>query len=412
MLQVYNSLSKRKEIFRPRNGRRVLFYTCGPTVYSRPHIGNYRTYVTEDTVKRYLLWNGYRVKHSMNITDLDNTIMREVRKTGVSRRRLTGANERLFRQDLAALSALPADIYPHVSEYACRMAKLAVGLVNRGKAYRKNGRTYFDITKYGGYGMLVGKRIADRNKPLLREEYKPSQAGDFLLLEPCEHPCEGCREFVGWGGKPAWNIQCATMSTATLGPHIDLAMGGRDNLFNHHENTRAIAEATYGGRYAEYWMHVRHLIIDGEKMSKSKGNVVRLPDLLRKGIAPNEVRMLLLSVHYRKRLDYTERRMAAVRERFAALRDGIAAIRKAAGGGEKTVAIKHANGDAMFSKLAASAREEFVAAMDDDINAPKAIGIVERFVSECARMPLLKKQAQEALRLLFRFNSVLAFLPL
>ncbi|MFA4983072.1 MAG: class I tRNA ligase family protein [Candidatus Micrarchaeia archaeon] len=400
MLRVYNSLSRRKEIFRPADGKRVKFYTCGPTVYSRPHIGNYRTYVAEDTVKRLLLCHGYRVRHAMNITDLDNTIIKEVVKTGVGRKKLTAKYEKLFREDIASLSILPAGIYPHVSKYACKMARFADSLVKMGKAYRIDGKTYFDLTSYPSYGKLAGKRIADRNRPLMREEYKPFQSGDFLLMEPCSHPCHGCGELSHWKGKPAWNIQCAVMSTATLGAHIDLAMGGRDNLFNHHENTRAIAEARHGGTYAKYWMHVRHLIINGKKMSKSKGNVVRLPDLLKKGITPSEVRMLLLSVHYRKRLDYTDRRMSEIRKRFAALKDGIGAIREANGLGAPG-----------FERLAAGAKKEFEAAMDDDVDAPKAIGAVEKYVLACGRTELSKKQSREAMMHLSKFNSVLAFLP-
>lgn len=401
MLRVYNSLSKRKERFRPRNEKKVLLYTCGPTVYSRPHIGNYRTYATEDMVKRHILYNGYIVKHSMNITDLDNTIIKEVMKTGVDRKKLTEKYEKLFKEDIASLSILPADTYPHVSRYACKMARFADSLVKMGKAYRLEGRTYFDLSRYSAYGKLVGKKINDRNLPLLREEYKPFQSGDFLLIEPCSRPCNGCSEMRHWRGKPAWNIQCAVMSTATLGPHIDLAIGGRDNLFNHHENTRAIAEAKYGGSYAKYWMHVRHLIINGKKMSKSKGNVVRLPDLLKRGISPQEVRMLLTSVHYRKRLNYTDCGMTAIRKRFAALKNGIAMIRKANGRG--------ASG---FEKLAARAKKEFEAAMDDDINAPAAISIVEKFVSTCEKWQLSKNQAKKALGLLSKFNLVIAFLPL
>jgi len=401
MLKVYNSLSRKKEAFRPRDGRNVKIYTCGPTVYSRPHIGNYRTYVTEDTVKRLLLYHRFRVRHSMNITDLDNTIIKEVRKTGVNRKSMTAKYEKLFRKDIDSLSILPADIYPHVSKYACKMARFADSLVKTGKAYRLEGKTYFDLTKYSAYGKLIGKKIADHNKPLLREEYKPYQSGDFLLMEPCGRPCQGCSEMMHWRGKPAWNIQCAVMSTATLGAHIDLAMGGRDNLFNHHENTRAIAEAKYGGSYAKYWMHVRHLIINGKKMSKSKGNVVRLPDLVKKGITPREVRMLLLSVHYRKRLNYTAERMEAVRKRFAALKYWVAAIKKANG-----------RGAAEFEMRTTGAKMEFEAAMDDDIDAPKAIAAVERFVSNCKKRELSRRQARVALKLLSKFNSVLAFLPL
>ena len=240
MLQIYNSLSRRKEVFRPRAGKTVKLYTCGPTVYSRPHIGNFRTYALEDTVKRYLLYLGFRVKHVMNITDFDSTVLREARKTGIPRKLLTKKFEKLFRQDVEKLGIIPAMQYPHVSQYAEKMARRVKALLKNGFAYKeKDGRVFFDVSKYHSYGKLVGRDLSRSSSKVSLEEYKPFRAGDFLLWDPCTHQDLHDSFHTTLGvAHPAWNLQCAVMSTETLGGAIDLAMGGRDNLFNHHENTQ------------------------------------------------------------------------------------------------------------------------------------------------------------------------------
>lgn len=227
-MQIYNSLGHKMQKFIPRSRKAVKMYTCGPTVYARPHIGNYRTYVFEDSLKRYLLYQGYRVQHVMNITDIDETVAKESRKTGVKRAPLTKKYERLFRQDAALLGILPAGKYPHVSDYVGRMAKNAVRLERMGFAYRDGKcRVFFDISKFPSYGKLIGRKISG-SKKVMREEYKPFQAGDFLLLSKCrEKNCEKCFKTRLGMCRPAWNVQCATMAASELGSGIDISMGGR-----------------------------------------------------------------------------------------------------------------------------------------------------------------------------------------
>ena len=404
MLQLYNSLSRRVETFRPRQGREVRLYTCGPTVYSRPHLGNYRTYLLEDTLKRYLLFLGYRVRHVMNITDFDNTIIRTVKRTGVPLEKMTAGNERLFRQDLAKLGAIPAGQYPHVSTHAKEMAAVVRRLLAKGFAYKdKPGRVFFDISKFPSYGKLAGKRLAGSKGKVTLEEYKPWQAGDFLIWQPGKEAHGACRccEAKHGSAQPPWNVQCAAMSTAAFGGQIDVAMGGYDNKFNHHENTRAIAGALLGREYSRHWMHVRHLIVDGRKMSKSRGNAVTLPDMERRGFSPREVRFILLSVHYRRRLDFTWGYANAMKRRYASMKRGIAALGKADGKGSKE-----------FGKLLETAMAGFSSAMDDDLGVPKAVAAIEEFLAACGRLQLSRKQTRQALALLGRFDSVTAFLPL
>ena len=192
-MKIYNSLSKKAEAFQPRSRGAVKIYTCGPTVYARPHIGNFRTYVFEDAVKRYLLYQGYRVRHVMNITDIDDTVTKEAKKTGMARAALTRKYEKLFRQDASALGIIPASKYPHVSDYVERMAGTVARLMKMGTAYKDGKcRVFFDISKFSSYGKLVGRKIAGSRK-VMREEYKPFQAGDFLLWSKCkEKKCEKC----------------------------------------------------------------------------------------------------------------------------------------------------------------------------------------------------------------------------
>lgn len=401
-MDIYNSLTRRVETFSPISEKKVLLYTCGPTVYSRPHLGNYRTYLLEDTLKRHLLCSGYRVRHVMNITDYDNTIMKAVKKTGVTREKMTAENERFFRQDLAKFGAIPADVYPHVSRYADKMAGRVIALLKRGFAYKDaRGRVFFDISKFKSYGKLAGKRISN-SKRIEWEEYKPRQAGDFLIWKPCvNEDCHGGFDSILGGAHPPWNIQCATMSTDTLGKRIDIAMGGYDNLFNHHENTRAIAGALSGREYAKYWMHVRHLIMNGKKMSKRKGNVVLLSDMVRRGFSPKITRFILLSVHYRRRLDFTWAYAKKMKERYSKLARGIAKLGRAGG-----------IGSPRFERLLSRAKSDFEKAMGSDLNVPKAAAAIEKFVFAGSALPLSKKQSLAAIALLEKFDAALAFLPM
>ena len=407
MLRFYNSLSRRIEKFAPVSGKAVKIYTCGPTVYARPHIGNYRTYAFEDTVKRHLLNKGYRVRHVMNITDFDNTILRAVRKTGMPRRRLTAIAEREFRRDLRALGAIPAEKYPHASEYAGRMAQAALALLKKGIAYKdESGRVFFDISKYRGYGELYGRKFRS-GKRVMREGYFPWQAGDFMLFRPCRKSRinAGCFETALGRGEPAWNVQCAAMSMDCLGSGIDISMGGMDNKFEHHENTRAIVESLTGKPCSKYWLHVRHLTVNGKKMSKSKGNVVMLPDLSARGLSGKAARMLLLSVHYRKRLDFTWERAMEAKAGFARLERNLSLLKRVRRKGGRGCA-----GDLEF------AEESFNAAMDDDFDVPKAISIAGKLAERCAELDSAGKlsgaDAKRALALFRRFDSAIACLPL
>lgn len=403
VLRIYNSLSRKTEIFKPRSGKLAKLYTCGPTVYSRAHIGNLRTYSYEDTMKRYLLYSGFKVKHVMNITDFDSTVLREVRKTGIPRKQLTKKFEKIFRHDIAKLGIIPAMKYPHVSQFAEKMAQRVKMLLKNGFAYQEeDGTVYFDVSKYPSYGKLVGRNLSRATRKVSLEEYKPFKAGDFMLWDPCTHQeqHDSFRTSLGVA-HPAWNVQCAVMSTEAFRGAIDLAMGGRDNLFNHHENTRAVAYGTLHSEYSKYWMHVRHLLLNGEKMSKTKKNTVSLSDMEGKGFSPKIVRMVLVSVHYRKRLDFTWDYAHRIKERYGRMKESIVKIKGAAGRGAEN-----------FAGILTSAQNEFETAMDDDLNVPKAFAAIEKFLAKCNGAALSRKESGQAIALLEKFDSVLACLPL
>ncbi|MCX6769407.1 MAG: class I tRNA ligase family protein [Candidatus Micrarchaeota archaeon] len=405
MLRLYNSLGKKIQTFKPREGKTVRLYTCGPTVYSRPHIGNYRTYIFEDALKRYLIYKGHKVLHTMNITDMDETIMKEVKKTWVPYKKLTAKYERLFRQDLNALGAMKADFYPHASQYAGKMAEISYDLLEKGKAYVLRGRVYFDLSKFRGYGELSGKRIAPRARRVLKEEYKRKEAGDFLLLRPCRGKCKDCAGQKSMKAEPAWNVQCAAMGIGTLGKSMDITVGGEDNCFNHHENTRAVANSLSGNESSAYWMHVRHLKVRGIKMSKSKGNAVLVPELAAKGYSAKMVRMLLLSRHYRKPMEFGMGRMVKVKDEFQKMQEGLKRIGKARG-----------RGSAGFEAVLLQAKKEFETAMDDDFDTAGALRAASRFICKCERLAgegaLSAKNARKAMGLIRKFDSVLACLPI
>lgn len=402
-MEIFDSLTKKIQQFRPKKQGQVKMYTCGPTVYARPHIGNFRTYVWEDLFKRYLIYLGYKVTHVMNITDFDNTIVKEAKKRKCNCHKLALRCEVLFRKDASLLELLPADKYPHVSQYVNKMADWVIQLQESKLAYKdEQGRVFFDLSKYPPYGELSGNRLKPKKRKVTLEEYKRHLAGDFLIWKPCNAAGKRMgfcfQSKLGWA-YPAWNLHCAVMSFETLGRAIDVAMGGRDNIFNHHENTRALVEALKG-EYAKYWIHIRHLIVNGQKMSKSKGNVIYLKDLTKRGFSPRMVRFLLFSVHYRKRMNFTWKYAYAIKRRYVRIKKAIEVLAK-----------KRGKENREFEKLAKKLQDEFERCMGHDLDAPGAITAIEKFLQRAAKEEASEAQAKAALLLLAKLDRVLAILP-
>ncbi|MBS3069263.1 cysteine--tRNA ligase [Candidatus Micrarchaeota archaeon] len=368
-MKLFNTYSRSKERFLPK-GKTVGFYTCGPTVYAPPHIGNYRTYVWEDVIRRYLGHCGWKIRHVMNITDLDDIVLREAKKKGVGWKRLARKYEKVFLKEKRSLGCLDAQAYPRASEHVLGMARLAQKLLRKGHAYKdEKGDVYFDISKFGLYGKLSHfSPVMKAKKKISRQDYWQHEAGDFILWIKCRANGSGACWNTPLGyGRPAWNIECPAMSMKYLGEEFDIHMGGTDNVFSHHENEIAVAKCATGKGFVRYWMHVKHLLLNGKKMSKSKGNVIVLADLLQRGYSAREVRAALLSVHYRRRMNFTLARMERIAQYVRRVGTALRRVEKAA---QKGAYAENARELAAAKRKGKDALECFEYNMNDDFNAP------------------------------------------
>ena len=306
MIRFFNTLSGKLEPFHPITQGKVKLYTCGPTVYDYAHIGNFRAYMFEDLLKRFLVFMGYAVTHVMNITDVDDKTINGAHADGISLQDFTKKYIDSFYKDIDTLKITRADHYPKATEHIPEMARMIKGLLDKGYAYEKDGSIYFSIAKFPDYGRL-SKINLEELKPGERiesDEYEKDSVNDFALWK---HKKEGepfWETEVG-SGRPGWHIECSVMSSKYLGETFDIHCGGTDNIFPHHENEIAQSEAYFGKKFVNYWLHCHHLIVDGEKMSKSKGNFYTMRDLLKKNVDPSVLRFLLISTHYRKMLNFT-----------------------------------------------------------------------------------------------------------
>jgi cysteinyl-tRNA synthetase len=405
-MKFYNTLTRRLEEFRPLEAGKVGLYTCGPTVYDYPHIGNYRSYVFEDLVKRFLLYSGLRVRHVMNITDIDDKTIRKASELGVPLAEVTQMYIDAFHADLHTLNILPADVYPRATAHVPEMISLISSLLDKGFAYEKDGSVYFSIGRFPNYGRLAN---------IERENLKPGAAA---VADADEYEKEAVQDFVLWKGKrpgepswpapfgegrPGWHIECSAMSMKYLGPHFDMHMGGVDNIFPHHENEIAQSECANGTTFVNYWLHCQHLIVDNKKMSKSLGNFHTLTDLLQRGCDPMAVRYLLISSHYRKLLNFTFDSLEMAAQGLARIKNfefSLKGINNPGAAGPETAV------------LIAAAEKAFAGHMADDLNISGALGALFDFITRMnQRMANLNQtDAAQVLALLRRVNSVLGVL--
>ena len=297
-LRLFNTLAGKIEEFSPLQDRRVRMYACGPTVYDYGHIGNFRTFVAVDVLHRFLRQDGYELRHVMNITDVDDKIIRNSAKAGVSVRDYTRKYEQAFLEDIDTLNIERPELV-RATDHIPEMARFIAQLEKKGYAYRTDdGSYYFRIAKFPGYGKLSKKDFSgmEVGARVDVDEYDKDNARDFALWK-APKPGEASWQTEIGPGRPGWHIECSVMSTMLLGPSFDLHAGGEDLVFPHHENEIAQSEAETGQPFARYWFHVRFLLVEGEKMSKSLGNFYTLRDLVLKGHKPSSIRFLLASGH-------------------------------------------------------------------------------------------------------------------
>ncbi|MGH7466664.1 MAG: cysteine--tRNA ligase [Longimicrobiales bacterium] len=383
-LRLYNTLSRALEEFRPIHASRVGIYACGPTVYRPPHVGNFRTFVFDDLLHRYLEWKGFAVRFVMNLTDVEDKIILAAAEQGVAIEAVTAPMIDAFRADLGSLDILPADAYPRATHHIQEMLQLIERLVQRGHAYVADSSVYFAIGSLPHYGRLsrielqdvrAGAGLAARTRPVDADEYGKEDARDFAVWKAAradDHKV-GAVWATAWGaGRPGWHIECSAMSMKELGETFDIHTGGEDLIFPHHEDEIAQSEGATGKPFVRYWLHVKHLLVNGEKMSKSKKNDFTIQELMERGFSGAAIRYLLLSAHYRKELNFT----------FDGLDQARESVRRLLTFQERLAAIPLGPANPTLSGLANHALKAFETALDDDLNTSAALAAVFDFVRE------------------------------
>ncbi len=397
-LRLYNTMTRRKERFVPLREGEVRMYTCGPTVYDYAHIGNFRAYVFEDLLRRFLEYLGYRVLQVMNITDVDDKTIKRSREAGVSLREYTRRYERAFFEDLEKLNIERAEYYPRATEHIPEMVALIQKLMEKGYAYRgEDGSVYFDISKFKEYGKLSKLKLEGlkAGARVRQDEYAKEEARDFALWKAWSEEDGDVYWDTPLGkGRPGWHIECSAMSMRYLGETLDIHAGGVDLIFPHHENEIAQSEAATGKTFVRYWVHNEHLLVEGRKMSKRYGNFYTLRDLLARGYDPLAIRYLLLATHYRRKLNFT----------FTALEDATRAVERLNDFADRLESYSPASEEATgLSKRVEEARREFEEALCDDLDTPRALAAVFRLMREANRAMDAGEASAADLRALKRF---------
>jgi len=412
MIRFFNTYSRQLEEFTPLDpaGRQVKMYTCGPTVYNHAHIGNFRAYVFEDLLQRHLEARGFEVERVMNLTDVDDKTIRGCRQLGMRLGEFTRQYKDAFFQDCDTLRVKRAAHYPAATEdrHIARMIEMIAQLEAQGIAYQADDKSvYFRLSKFPDYGKLAHLNL-DELRPSGRvqsDEYEKESVGDFALWKAWDEADGEVAWESPWGrGRPGWHIECSAMATGLLGPELDVHCGGVDNIFPHHEAEIAQSECCTGRKFVRYWLHCAHLLVEGQKMSKSLGNFYTLRDLLAKGFTGREVRFALLTVNYRLPLNFTLSGLDGARAALARIDEWLTRLGNCAGAAnapEPTPLSGHA--------------ESFFEALDDDLNISGAMGHLFDLIRNSNRSmdagTLPERQAAQVLVEWRRMSSVLALDP-
>ena len=405
-MQFFNTLTRRKDDFSPIHPPKVGLYTCGPTVYDHVHIGNLRAFVFNDLLRRYLEYRGYAVTHVMNITDVEDRIIKKVRESGKSLAAVTGLYTDAFFQDLATLNIKRAHITPRATENIPGMIALIEKLIAGNHAYLAEDKSvYYSIKSFPEYGKLSHRRLDQETVSRVKsDDFDKQEMVDFALWKAWDEDDGDMKWDSPWGpGRPGWHIECSVMSMKHLGETFDIHCGGEDLVFPHHEDEIAQSEAATGKAFVRYWLHNAHLLVEGKKMSKRLGNYYTLRDLVAKGWTGREIRYALLSAHYRDPLNFTMDGLAGARSALQRMDEFLLKLMAVGrvtsrGAGQDNAA----SGDAAY-------KTAFDAAMDDDLNISGALGVIFEFIREANKRTISPDEAAGILATWEKIDKVLGF---
>ncbi len=411
MLKIFNTLTRKIEIFKPIKKGKIGLYSCGPTVYDFAHIGNFRSYIFVDLLKRYLKYSGFKVKHVMNITDIDDKTIKNSQKAGQILKEFTDFYLKAFIQDINSLNIQMPDIMPKATEHISEIVDLIKKIGKQGYSYESEKSIYFKISKFSDYGKLaqLDKQKLKHNafcRLNLSDEYNKEQINDFALWKAYkpEHGKVFWDTSIG-KGHPGWHIECSAMSMKYLGERFDIHTGGVDLIFPHHTNEIAQSEAATKKKFVNYWMHNEHLLVQGKKMSKSLGNFYTLRDIKDKGYNLLLMRFILLKTHYRKILNFTLKDFKEAESVVIKLLDFLINL--------DLIKSKEKNKLDIKDKISKT-RDDFKKAMDRDLNISSGLASLFDFINEINKIMenLNLKQSQEIKKYIIEIDSVLGFIDL
>ena len=407
-LYLFNTLSRKKEKFSPIDNGKVRMYTCGPTVYDYAHIGNFRAFIFEDLLKRWLEYRGFKVNHVMNITDIDDKTIKRSKEKKISLEKFTKYYLKAFFEDIKTLNIKPANSYPKATEHIPEMIFLIKNLIKNGFAYKSEEKSvYYAIKKFEKYGKLSNLQInkLKTGSRVKLDEYEKDQAQDFVLWKAwIPEDGEVYWETELGKGRPGWHIECSAMAMKYLGETFDIHCGGVDNIFPHHENEIAQSEAVTGKTFVNYWLHNEHLLVEGRKMSKKSGNFYTLRDLLKQNIDPIAIRFLLLSTHYRAQFNFTFEALESAKGAIERLKNFIRRLQDA----------DAPHNDVKIEELTDNIKIKFCNKLDDDLNVSGMLAVLFDFVREINNLLDMKKVSKESAKKIIetmkKFDTVLGII--
>ena len=404
--RFYNTINRKKVEFEPITPGTVKLYTCGPTVYDTAHIGNFRTFLFEDLLKRFLVFKGYEVYHVMNITDVDDKTIKRAITEEITINELTLKYTEEFMNDIKSLKILPADKYPRATDHIEEMIKMIQTLEENGYAYETEDHSvYFRLDAYDSYGQLTQIDLNQQraNERIINDEYSKDNPQDFALWKARDDDDGKIYWESPWGrGRPGWHIECSAMSIKYLGNHFDIHCGGVDNIFPHHENEIAQSVSATQEPFVNYWMHSEYLQIQGDKMSKTLGNYYKISDLISEGFTAEEIRFTLLSAHYRSKLDFSLKQKQEARMTIQRITDFQ----------QRLLELKDST---QTESSIPDEFEEFVAALDDDLDTPKAFAIFFGWIRSMNKLldrgEFKFSQINGGLDFIDKFDDLFAIIP-